>query len=120
VGTCGAPKRANFPGMPESNSDTRNGINEGKSYADAIKSGPNGNSSDGEEKHGQPGGEIFQGQIVHSSELDDLDCEGKTIIVIGSGASGVEAIETALAKGAKKGVFIARSYPLNICASLER
>jgi hypothetical protein len=114
VGTCGAPKRAHFPGMPDSDdSHVRNGTQEGKSYADAIKSDPAGDESsdDGQsekEKHGESGEEIYEGPIVHSSELDDAELEGKTVVVIGSGASGVEAIETALEKGAKKGVFIAR------------
>ncbi|CAL1702592.1 unnamed protein product [Somion occarium] len=52
-----------------------------------------------------------KGPIVHSSELDSLDedaVKGKTVLVIGSGASGVESVETALAKGAKGTVMIAR------------
>jgi NADPH-dependent glutamate synthase beta subunit-like oxidoreductase len=52
--------------------------------------------------------ETFSGTIVHSSELDDTDLQGKNVVVIGSGASGVEAIETALSKGAKHTVIVAR------------
>ena len=49
--------------------------------------------------------------MVHSSQLDKLreeDVRGTVVVVIGSGASGVEAVETALAKGARKAVMIAR------------
>lgn len=40
-----------------------------------------------------PGQETFKSRVVHSSDLDSLtehDVEGKNVIVIGSGASGVE------------------------------
>lgn len=56
-------------------------------------------------------GDVFKGPIIHSSGLDHDDApdfKGKTIVVIGSGASAVEAVETALAKGAKKTVVLAR------------
>jgi hypothetical protein len=128
IGTCGKPKRASFPGMPESHGEgelcpdgylppiptgaadgeRRNGHGSDmdKSYAGALKSDE---SSSDEEKHSGADGDVYEGPIIHSSELDDADLAGKTIVVIGSGASGVEAIETALAKGARKGVFIARS-----------
>ena len=43
-----------------------------------------------------------------SGELDEAPLGGKTVVVIGSGASGVEAVETALAKGAKHCVMLAR------------
>jgi hypothetical protein len=44
-----------------------------------------------------------------------LNCEGKIVVVVDSGASGVEVvIETALAKGVNKGVFIARLHPFEI------
>jgi cation diffusion facilitator CzcD-associated flavoprotein CzcO len=119
IGTCGKPKWTHFPGMPDS-SHAQNGTEDGKSYADAVKADDDGSSDDGD-KHAQRGGEIYQGEIVHSSQLDNLDCEGKTVVVIGSGASGVEAIETALTKGAKKGVFIARfaSLPLHFVCYAE-
>jgi NADPH-dependent glutamate synthase beta subunit-like oxidoreductase len=93
VGTCGKPKRARFPGMPSQS----NGH-------DASH-----DSSEESEDGKREGHSTYEGPVIHSSELDDADVRGKTVVVIGSGASGVEAVETALAKGAKKGVFIARS-----------
>ena len=53
----------------------------------------------------------FKGPIVHSSQLDAPSApsfEGKTVAVIGGGASAVEAVETALAQGAKKCVILVR------------
>ena len=87
VGTCGAPRRIEFPGLPDSHSDA---------------SGPDDEKREGEED------EVFKGDVLHSSELDNAKLEGKHIIVIGSGASGVEAVETALEKGAKGCVMLAR------------
>ncbi|KAH9850906.1 FAD/NAD-P-binding domain-containing protein [Lenzites betulinus] len=89
VGTCGEPMRINFPGLPSAHEDS---------------------SDDGkDEKHeGTEKDEVFEGDVIHSSELDDAQLEGKRILVIGSGASGVEAVETALAKGAKQCTMVAR------------
>ena len=56
-------------------------------------------------------GDVFKGPIIHSSCLDRDDApdfKDKTVAVIGSGASAVEAVETALAKGAKKCIVLAR------------
>ncbi|KAH9933997.1 FAD/NAD-P-binding domain-containing protein [Epithele typhae] len=91
VGTCGKPLRIEIPGTPYLNQNT-NG-------ADA---------SDDEKKEGDEDEDVFEGAVVHSSELDDADLDGKRLIVIGSGASGVEAVETALAKGATGCVMLAR------------
>lgn len=54
--------------------------------------------------------DVFDGPILHSSELDreDADMAGKTVVVVGSGASGVEAVEAALTRGAKKVAMVAR------------
>ena len=54
------------------------------------------------------GSDQFRGKIVHSSQLDDLDMDGKRVVVVGSGASGVEAIELAVAKGAASAQMLAR------------
>ncbi|KAI0710915.1 FAD/NAD-P-binding domain-containing protein [Earliella scabrosa] len=86
IGTCGAPMRINFPGLPQHNDNT----------------------SETEDSKHEGREEVFQGEVFHSSELDDAPLEGKRIIVIGSGASGVEAVETALSKGAKHCVMLAR------------
>ena len=55
-----------------------------------------------------PNQKSFRGEILHSSQLDEHDFEGKRVVVIGGGASGVEAAETALERGAKKATILAR------------
>jgi len=40
--------------------------------------------------------------------LDDVDLEGKTVVIIGSGASGVEAAELAVERKAKGITVLAR------------
>ncbi|OAX35023.1 FAD/NAD(P)-binding domain-containing protein [Rhizopogon vinicolor AM-OR11-026] len=63
-------------------------------------------------RSGFPGEEgTYKGPVLHSSQLDHATPEllsGKTVVVIGSGASAVEAVETALERGAKKAVVLAR------------
>ncbi|WFD19775.1 hypothetical protein MCAP1_002011 [Malassezia caprae] len=56
-----------------------------------------------------PGQDRFKGKIVHSSQLDSVDFKDKRVLIVGGGASGVEAAETAHAKGAPKPTIIARS-----------
>ncbi|EJD48241.1 FAD/NAD(P)-binding domain-containing protein [Auricularia subglabra TFB-10046 SS5] len=55
-----------------------------------------------------PGADAFRGQVLHSSELDDAELEGKEVVVVGGGASGVEAVELAIEKRAKGTVLVAR------------
>jgi cation diffusion facilitator CzcD-associated flavoprotein CzcO len=55
------------------------------------------------------GEERFKGDIYHSSELDGRDAKDKNVIVIGGGASAIEALEFAAAAGAKKVYILARS-----------
>ena len=66
----------------------------------------------GAKRSGSPGEEgQYKGPVLHSCQLDHAIPEllrGKTVVVIGSGASAVEAVETALERGAKKTVMIAR------------
>ncbi|KAI5892685.1 FAD/NAD(P)-binding domain-containing protein [Schizophyllum commune H4-8] len=75
VGTCGAPR------VPEWARDWTT-------------------SQDGDgEKHA---GAAHRATVLHSSELDAASADvlaGKRVVVVGSGASGVEACETVLAKG---------------------
>ena len=40
-----------------------------------------------------PGQEKFKGEIYHSSELDGKQAKDKTVLIIGGGASAVEALE---------------------------
>ncbi|KAL0066540.1 hypothetical protein AAF712_006342 [Marasmius tenuissimus] len=56
-----------------------------------------------------PNQEAFRGEIHHSSKLDGKDCKGKNVIIIGGGASAVEALEFATAMQAGKTTILARS-----------
>jgi Flavin-binding monooxygenase-like len=58
-----------------------------------------------------PGQEKFKGTVVHSSELtaDHIDAKGKRILVIGGGASAVEAVEFAIKTGAASTSILSRS-----------
>lgn len=49
-----------------------------------------------------PDQNLFTGDVVHSTELDKVDVQGKTVIIIGGGASAVEALEYANDHGAAK------------------
>ncbi|KAI5479695.1 dimethylaniline monooxygenase (N-oxide forming) [Pseudohyphozyma bogoriensis] len=55
-----------------------------------------------------PGVDSFHGDVLHSSELDNAQLEGKKVVIVGSGASGVEAAELAVEKKAKSAVVLAR------------
>lgn len=56
-----------------------------------------------------PGQEKFKGQIYHSSELDGKDVKGKTVLIIGGGASAIEAMEFTTKEKAKKAKILSRS-----------
>ena len=58
-----------------------------------------------------PGQERFKGTIVHSSYLtaDHVDAKGKRILVVGGGASAVEAVEFAVKTGAASISILSRS-----------
>lgn len=56
-----------------------------------------------------PGQDEFQGEIYHSSELTGKDARGKKMLVIGGGASAVEALEFATHEQAEKVTILARS-----------
>ncbi|RPB12800.1 FAD/NAD(P)-binding domain-containing protein [Morchella conica CCBAS932] len=51
----------------------------------------------------------FQGQMVHSSELEGVEMEGRKVVVLGGGASAVEALECALNRGAESVSLLSRS-----------
>ncbi|CAG8960798.1 hypothetical protein HYFRA_00002335, partial [Hymenoscyphus fraxineus] len=53
--------------------------------------------------------EVFKGEIYHSSDLDGKQAKGKSIIIIGGGASAVEALEFASHEEAEKIYILARS-----------
>lgn len=56
-----------------------------------------------------PGQEKFKGEIYHSSNLTGKDGKGKKIIIIGGGASAVEALEFASHEEAGETIVLARS-----------
>lgn len=56
-----------------------------------------------------PGMEKFKGEICHSSELTGKRAKGKTIAIVGGGASAVEALEFATEEEAGKIYILARS-----------
>ncbi|GAA6035060.1 hypothetical protein JCM8097_002166 [Rhodosporidiobolus ruineniae] len=99
---------------PESSTDPREGgharwiINDGKEgIFDAIICAI---GTCGDPKYIElEGQDSFRGQVVHSSQLDNAELDGKKVVIIGSGASGVEAAELAVNKGAKDVVVLARS-----------
>ncbi|KZT65513.1 FAD/NAD(P)-binding domain-containing protein [Daedalea quercina L-15889] len=129
VGTCGEPQWVKFAGMPvmeevrarrariqEEASENSQEKGEDKddsktdSDADGDSEGRKLSQKTADEGTGDDNqdGETFAGTLLHSSELDDAHLAGKHVVVIGSGASGVEAVETALARGAMDAVMLAR------------
>jgi hypothetical protein len=54
--------------------------------------------------------DVFRKPILHSSQLTSsgVDFKGKRVVVLGGGASAVEAVETALSEGAKDAVMVVR------------
>ncbi|KAF8152257.1 hypothetical protein B0H34DRAFT_111065 [Crassisporium funariophilum] len=115
VGTCGAPNWIKLPGMPEN-------VGQEKKKPKNKKSKNKGSSSPTQDTSQYPpspyppaspsndstsdtkkddSGEDFTKTIIHSSQLDSPEFQlkgGERVVVIGSGASGVEAVETVLAK----------------------
>jgi len=55
------------------------------------------------------GQENFKGPIFHSSQLDGKEAKGKKVLVIGGGASAVEALEFLAHENAKQTYVLARS-----------
>lgn len=53
--------------------------------------------------------EAFHGEIYHSSQLDGKTAEGKRVLIVGGGASAVEALEFVVHTGAKNTSVLARS-----------
>lgn len=56
-----------------------------------------------------PNQEAFKGEIFHSSKLDGKTAEGKKVIIIGGGASAVEALEFVVHTDAASTSVLARS-----------
>lgn len=55
-----------------------------------------------------PGQDQFEGDLVHSTRLDDVDVKGKTVAVVGGGASAIEALEYAHDQGASHVKVVSR------------
>ena len=53
--------------------------------------------------------EKFAGEIFHSSDLDGKEAKDKTVLIVGGGASAVEALQWAVNTGAKDIKVLARS-----------
>ena len=56
-----------------------------------------------------PGQESFKGDVVHSSQLDNLKGKGKSVLIVGGGASAVEALEWAVNNEAAEIKVLSRS-----------
>ena len=56
-----------------------------------------------------PNEEAFKGEIYHSSKLDGKTAQGKEVLIIGGGASAVEALEFVVNTGAARTSVLARS-----------
>ncbi|KIN99189.1 hypothetical protein M404DRAFT_16538 [Pisolithus tinctorius Marx 270] len=116
IGTTGEPRWVGFEGMPSKAGRFDNGHRE--------PAGPTTSNSQGKragkknERKAQKAGTVekheqwtYQGPVLHSSQLDYATPEvlhNKTVAVIGSGASGVEAVETVLARGVDRCIMFAR------------
>ncbi|EIW74220.1 FAD/NAD(P)-binding domain-containing protein [Coniophora puteana RWD-64-598 SS2] len=94
IGTCGEPNWVQFEGLPKNLGQKRS--HETPQHDDG---------------HEQDWG-TFKGTVLHSCELDSATEEmirGKNVVVVGSGASGVEAVETLLERKPKHVVMLAKS-----------
>jgi cation diffusion facilitator CzcD-associated flavoprotein CzcO len=56
-----------------------------------------------------PDQEKFHGDIFHSSKLDGKDAKGKKVLIVGGGASAVEALQWAVDTKAAHISVLARS-----------
>lgn len=97
-------------GREEGEEESTNGKSNTPEPYPPTHNGRNGRQGHGDERanEGEDPEETFGGLVLHSSQLDDAPLRGKRVVVIGSGASGVEAVETALARGADGCVIVAR------------
>lgn len=94
VGTCGEPKMIKLDGMAKDLDWSTLDNDDDSETSDSESSG------EGKRRGEQQ--DIFSNPVIHSAALDVLKgdrlCKFKKIVVVGSGASGVEACETLLAK----------------------
>lgn len=99
IGTCGDPNWIKLSGMPEREEDKPQ---DAESTSDASETPPPDAPTPGTPPHSAKSTqEEYGGIILHSSQLDSPEFNlkgGERVVVIGSGASGVEAVETVLQK----------------------
>lgn len=62
-----------------------------------------------------PGQEIFKGEVYHSSRLDGKTAQGKKVLIIGGGASAVEALEFVIHTVRNNGAHV---YPFGSILSI--
>lgn len=102
------PEEAYEPGL-DLQKDTKR-PEEAKHHHDRSDKSDEQKEEKAEGRGGEGEGEVFEKPILHSSQLTSsgMDFRGKTVVVLGGGASAVEAVETALADGAKHAVMVVR------------
>ncbi|KAH9475341.1 putative monooxygenase y4iD [Psilocybe cubensis] len=113
IGTCGEPNWITLPGMPDKIANETNKSKEKEDTNDPWHPSQDSPSPDLHNDNEfpplpEPGedvqkehGDKFMKTIIHSSELDSPTFKlkgGERVVVIGSGASGVEAVETVIDK----------------------
>ncbi|KIJ19595.1 hypothetical protein PAXINDRAFT_161155 [Paxillus involutus ATCC 200175] len=65
--------------------------------------------------------DTYRGPVLHSSQLDHATLElvhDKTVVVVGSGASAVEAVETAFCRGARRCIVLTRKDNVRVLTLL--
>ncbi|KAI6011823.1 FAD/NAD(P)-binding domain-containing protein [Pisolithus marmoratus] len=116
IGTSGEPMWVGFEEMPTKVDRHRSDVpfravytsSSPKSKRAGKKNGGSAQKAGSVQKHEQW---TYQGPILHSSQLDHATPEmlhEKTVAVIGSGASGVQAVDCTLSRGADRCIMIAR------------
>ncbi|KAF8907082.1 hypothetical protein CPB84DRAFT_1769451 [Gymnopilus junonius] len=102
VGTCGEPNWIKLPGMSETLGENLKKKKKKKRKNQSPTQDRPPSPETGNADHDHRGSEDkFTKAIVHSSQLDSPAFQlkgGERVVVIGSGASGVEAVETLLDK----------------------
>lgn len=93
VGTCGVPEPVDIPGLPKTE---KNGIFYGSEDPHDSEEGA------------KSGVEIFRGEVIPWQALKrPWFFQEKTVLVVGYGVRGIEAVKDVLEKGAKHCVIVA-------------
>ncbi|KAJ3509101.1 hypothetical protein NLJ89_g5390 [Agrocybe chaxingu] len=108
IGTCGDPNWITLPGMPDDIGQETPKAHEADTPPSQDTSANSDQKEQGSSDERENGEEKFTKTILHSSQLDSPAFKlkgGERVVIIGSGASGVEAVETVLEKE-KEGVKV--------------